>query len=139
MAMDRRQPISDQEVQLEEDEVPSWRFQRCGNESDQLQARLDDVTTEMESVVCTILSSATLEQRASFRTPFNKLNDTVLERYDTCTMRIARDCLIVREAKQATSLILRKFASLITEEANRSANTNESNVSGDSEEMDNFL
>ncbi|CAL8080695.1 unnamed protein product [Orchesella dallaii] len=140
MALDRQMSQSGEsnipDEQLEDD-VPTWRFLRCGNETESLPSSLKDVTSQMENILCTMLTSASDEQRASFREPFNKLGKTVLYRYhSSCATLQTRDCLVVREAKQALTLIHRKFSQLMTN-ANRAGSSNSHDEQED--DMDNSL
>lgn len=117
MQLDRQLTVNGEnnvpDNQLESD-VPAWRFLRCGNESVTLPSHLESITHLLENMLCNILTSATDEQRASFRAPFNRLSNTVLYRYhNSCSMLQTRDCLVVREAKQSLTFIKRKFSMLI--------------------------
>lgn len=107
--------LADQES-LRESSLPDSRFQYCGNETARFPVNLQEVTTSLENVLCTIVSSATNEERESFREPLRSLQNTILYRYHTsCSTLQTRDCLVFKEAKQALTLISRKYNQLISQ------------------------
>jgi hypothetical protein len=115
MGMDRQMTVvgvndvSDDDID-EHDDLPLWRYLRCENESDNFMLKLAEMTLQMENFLCTVVSSANLEQRAMFREPFNKLLRTTFFRYhSSCSSLQMRDCLVLSEAKRTLQAISVQF------------------------------
>ncbi|OXA61129.1 hypothetical protein Fcan01_06149 [Folsomia candida] len=130
MGMDRQltvvgvNEVSDDNID-ETDGLPSWRYLRCGNESGAFMLRLAEMTLQMENILCTVVNSATVAQRATFRESFNKLVSTTFFRYhSSCSTLQTRDCLVMKETRDTLNAMSAKFNSM-------TKNSNSSNESND--------
>lgn len=126
---------SDQQAESES-QLPEWRFQRCTAETERFPAILLEVIASIENIICTILTNASPEQTNTFRQPLTALQTTTFYRYhSSCSTLQTRDCLVVREAKNAIRLISSKYRQLIVQ----SSSTTTMSSSNYDDEMDNSI
>ena len=121
MALDRQivngnSALRDDQAVEDLNQLPYISNLRCGNESSSLVSIIQTLTTRIEDILCTLITGASLEERALFREPYNTLRQATLFRYHTsCSSVEIRDCLVVRETKHILNNMLLKFGKLLTD------------------------
>jgi len=119
MSLDRQivngnSALRDEQAVEEISQLPYVSNLRCGNESSSLVSIIQDLTARVEDILCTLLTGASLEERALFREPYNNLRQATLFRYhSSCSSLEIRDCLVVRESKHILNNMLAKFGKLL--------------------------
>ncbi|CAG7718246.1 unnamed protein product [Allacma fusca] len=110
---DETNEVPDEDPHNEDDSIQEGDF-LCENESTNYVALVQELTSRMENLLCTVVTGANLEQRASFRRPLQHLEITKIFRYhNSCTALQTRDCIVFHETKEYLLKLRNKFKKLI--------------------------